>query len=73
VLEGSASGLVLSILLFSAKYFFSYKRAVDDYYDSYIVIENAVYSIITGVSAGILTARLRELKKLTREPVQKLG
>ncbi|MDR1231800.1 MAG: hypothetical protein LBK61_10415 [Spirochaetaceae bacterium] len=63
-LEGSFSGLVLSVLVFSTKYFFSYKRAIEDYHDSYTVIENAVYSILTGISATILALRLLEFKKL---------
>jgi predicted Na+-dependent transporter len=67
ILEGSFNGLILSLLVFSTKYFFSYKRAVDSYYDSYIVIENAIYSILTGISAGILTLRLLEYKRLKKE------
>jgi hypothetical protein len=63
VLEGSVSGIVLSTVVFSAKYFFSYKRAIDNYSASYIIIENAIYSIMTGISTGILTVRLLELNK----------
>jgi hypothetical protein len=66
-LDGSFSGLVLSILVFSTKYFFSYKRAIDSYYDRYVVIENGIYSIVTGISVGILTLRLLEYKRLTKE------
>jgi hypothetical protein len=36
IVDGSFSGLVLSILVFSTRYFFSYKRAIDSYYDGYI-------------------------------------
>jgi hypothetical protein len=67
ILEGSLSGLVLSILVFSTKYFFSYKRAIENYYDSYTIIENAVYSILTGISTTILALRLLEFKKIKKE------
>ncbi|MDR1216171.1 MAG: hypothetical protein LBK25_05785 [Treponema sp.] len=67
ILEGSLSGLVLSIIVFSTKYFFSYKRAIESYYDSYTVLENAIYSILTGISASILVLRLLEFKKLRRK------
>jgi hypothetical protein len=46
-LDGTFSGLVLSILVFRQN-IFSYKRAIDSYYDSYIVIEKRNLQYING-------------------------
>ncbi|MDR0630701.1 MAG: hypothetical protein LBF70_01550 [Holosporales bacterium] len=41
-------------------------KAIGCYYDHYAVIENIIYSVLTGISVGILLQRLVELKKLAK-------
>jgi hypothetical protein len=62
-MKGSYNTLVLSMLIFFTKYFFSYMKAIDQYLDYYLFLETAIYSLSMGISIGMLLLRLREFRK----------
>jgi hypothetical protein len=66
VVKGTYSTIILSMLIFFTKYFFSYMSATDQYLAGYLFVETAIYSLSAGISIGIFSLRLIEFRRLAR-------